>query len=1159
MTRIVRRWLSGLLILLLALLGAIGWLAGSESGLRLLWQEVVSPALPALTIGSLQGRLAGSIRFSELHYEDDQLMFAAQSLRLDWEPVALLEGLLRIRRLAAEGVQYEQRSAGDGEPVTLPEQFSLPLAIEVVDLSVHDLTVIGAPQAEPLPFTAVSLSGAYHGTQMEITRFHLQHPTLTVTGGLTLQTAAEFPLSGELHWQASVPEHAPLIADTRLSGSLQSLRIKQSVAPPYALQLDLTLHELLTALRLDGTLAMQDSDLAAINAAWPDMHLDGSVAARGTPDALQLEGTMNIRDALNGAAQLVFAGRLLPQALQFDALHLTSAGRPVRLDAQGSIGLGAQPVFDFQAQWQSLAWPLDGAPVYQSRLGQLSLNGTPDRYRIDAHGDLKWQDLLTGELALRARSSDTPGNWQIEAASLTGGNARVEVSGQVGNVYALDWRVDAPRLQDLSPGAAGSLQGRGSLQGPLKELAIVARASGANIDFRDYHLGTLELDGEINLASDRPLRLRAAVSSAKLAGTQVTRLKLDGSGTTAQHRVHLVADTAQGNADLDARGRWDGASWRFNLQQARLEYPHLAPWQLAKPVSGELTRGRLQLPEHCWSSAPARACLRFNGSASDYRGGFTLTALPLDYFSALLPETVSQEGELHGHGEFSATARQAASLDVQLDSTPMRLGLPQKDAAAQPLFSFAPGQAVITLRRQQAALRVDLPLAGGQGGVHVQAGLSAPVDGDWLRAALDGELTLHWPDIGLARHWIPEVAELQGQVDGRLQLDGTPASPRIQGRLALTQASAKLKTPGLTLEEIAIELAGQPSGDIRIEAQARSGGGTLRGHGLLNPVDRSAHIQLDGTEFQVMNTPEAKIFASPDLQLVLTAEQARVTGEIGIPRAHLRPRRPPPTAVSVSPDQVIVTEAGQGRTATRYPVDSRVRIVLGENVDIDGLGLTGKLRGDVLLIDPPGQPASATGELSIRDGRYEAYGQQLSITTGRLLFAGGAVTEPGLDIKAERKPDPDVKVGVVVRGSLLAPDFKVYSDPAMSQSAQLSWLVLGRPPQSDTSDSESSALQSAALMLGLNQGESLGKRVGAQLGLDEVTVSKEAGADTTQSSLLVGKYLTPDLFVSYGIGLFEPAATLRLRYALSSRWKLVGETAAMRSSADLYYEIERRK
>jgi len=183
----------------------------------------------------------------------------------------------------------------------------------------------------------------------------------------------------------------------------------------------------------------------------------------------------------------------------------------------------------------------------------------------------------------------------------------------------------------------------------------------------------------------------------------------------------------------------------------------------------------------------------------------------------------------------------------------------------------------------------------------------------------------------------------------------------------------------------------------------------------------------------------------------------------------------------------------------------------------------------------------------------------LTIRTGRLLFAGGAVTEPGLDIEAVRKPAPDVLVGVKARGKLRTPTFTVFSEPSMTQSAQLSWLVLGRPLEGGTSDSERSKLQTAALMLGLSGGESIGKQLGEELGFDEVTVGAEPGTDVNTASLLVGKYLTPELFVSYGIGLFDPVSTLSLRYALSSRWKLIGKASALESSADLIYQIERRK
>ena len=73
--------------------------------------------------------------------------------------------------------------------------------------------------------------------------------------------------------------------------------------------------------------------------------------------------------------------------------------------------------------------------------------------------------------------------------------------------------------------------------------------------------------------------------------------------------------------------------------------------------------------------------------------------------------------------------------------------------------------------------------------------------------------------------------------------------------------------------------------------------------------------------------------------------------------------------------------------------------------------------------------------------------------------------------------------------------------------------------------------------------------------MDEIGVSS-TGGDTTSASLLVGKYLSPRLYVSYGLGIFEPISTFRVRYILSSKWSVVGETSATQTGADVFYVIE---
>jgi translocation and assembly module TamB len=55
--------------------------------------------------------------------------------------------------------------------------------------------------------------------------------------------------------------------------------------------------------------------------------------------------------------------------------------------------------------------------------------------------------------------------------------------------------------------------------------------------------------------------------------------------------------------------------------------------------------------------------------------------------------------------------------------------------------------------------------------------------------------------------------------------------------------------------------------------------------------------------------------------------------------------------------------------------------------------------------------------------------------------------------------------------------------------------------------------------------------------------------------LTVGKYLTPELYFSYGRSLFTGGNLFRLRYDLSRRWQIETQKGS-ESGADLYYKIE---
>jgi len=224
-------------------------------------------------------------------------------------------------------------------------------------------------------------------------------------------------------------------------------------------------------------------------------------------------------------------------------------------------------------------------------------------------------------------------------------------------------------------------------------------------------------------------------------------------------------------------------------------------------------------------------------------------------------------------------------------------------------------------------------------------------------------------------------------------------------------------------------------------------------------------------------------------------------------------------------------------------------------VRLDAFGLQGKIIGGVGTTVVTGEPPIGRGELSVQDGRYAAYGQSLDISRGRLLFDASPLDDPGLDIEAKRKIE-NITVGMNVRGTLRTPRLTFFSDPSMPQTSIVSYLLVGKGIDSVQS-SDAEAVGSTTEQLAAQGGGFLASRLGRQLGLEQVGVESEVGdSGETNTSFVLGKFLSPRLFISYGISLTESINTFKLRYTVSDKWMLKLEAGEIQS-ADAEYTIER--
>ncbi len=198
-------------------------------------------------------------------------------------------------------------------------------------------------------------------------------------------------------------------------------------------------------------------------------------------------------------------------------------------------------------------------------------------------------------------------------------------------------------------------------------------------------------------------------------------------------------------------------------------------------------------------------------------------------------------------------------------------------------------------------------------------------------------------------------------------------------------------------------------------------------------------------------------------------------------------------------------------------------------------------------------PTLGSGEVRVA-GKYKAYGQDLTIQRGQLLYAWTPLDNPNLNIEATRTVGA-VTAGLRIRGNAQSPELTVYSDPPMSQANALSSLVAGADRGDRRGDSEAGAMQSAARSLGVAGGGLLTKSLGKRLGVDELSVKDDemiGGA-----ALTVGQYLSPRLYLSYGVGVFDPGDVITLRYKLSDQFAVQTQRGPEDTRAGIEYRIEK--
>jgi len=923
------------------------------------------------------------------------------------------------------------------------------------------------------------------------------------------------------------------------------------------------------------TRALDPSAMSPALSQWP-----GQIAGNATVEIETANDQLRVR-----IPQLHAEGSLREQALQVDAQATVSAEqldvRQLRVQALGGSITG-QADLAMRDQLKGTATltarSLDPSLLLERWPGSVNadvsvqLAGTRDAPvvrvpTLKVDGRLRDRPIqLDGALRY---AQDTA---NIERLKLVSGNSALAISGQVSaQRLAVDWDVSSPDLADFYPGLTGRVKGDGRAEGPLKTPQLTASLRGESLGYQRYSIAGIDAEADIDLADGSKLLLDVRIADAQVAATGVRTLVLETRGSADDLNLSLTTQTTEGELQLGLAGQLDVQSldWTGEVTQLVVDPVDFPPWRLESPATVAFHQPDWSLGEACFVAEPgpsrrgglgtrrSRLCLSGESDDQGLQAQTDIDYFDLAYLTPLLPPATRLTGSLQGEAAYSRRAeREALSADLRTSAVELA-GTRSPD---DPLdVAFSPGAFTVNNEGQVTTVTARLPLEDDAGaGLALDATLRG--QGPLVDRPLDGRITAELTNLDFVALIIDVLTDVTGQFTADMQLAGRLGAPEIGGDMKLSGAAASIDVAGIDLREINATLSGNPAESLTVEASAKSGEGeiTARARARMGET-RQIDAKVQGERFLAFNTDDARVTVSPDLSFALVDRQANLQGRVVIPSADITPqRRDSESLIRASEDEVIIGPRAQEEDNQPIQLTATVDVVLGEQVRFEGFGLKSRIEGQITARDRPGNQTTATGELRLVDGAYKAYGQNLDIRRGRLIFAGGPIIEPGLDVKASRYPAEDIEVGVRVRGPLSQPEFELYSDPTMQQQEQLSYLVLGRSMdrKSGASGTEQAALANAALALGLKGGGFLANTLQDKVGLDEISIGAQAGESNDQAALVLGKYLSPKLYVSYGVALFKPGQSFRLRYLLSDKWTLKTETGTQ-TGGDLIYTIER--
>ncbi len=1160
------------ILLLFCLLVGLGlyYLLNLQQGLHLLTKVAGKLSGRSFSVDQVEGRLLSAWSLKDLKITTPAADISCGLLSFDWRADGLFKGSLHIAGISLKDVVVAVKSvdAETAAPFSLPETLlPIPLLIERLDVAGLKILHPDGSLLTDIHRLGLRFNGDRRRLEIQDGLLDADRYGLQLHGFLEIDGKWSTDLMGS--WRINPPEYAEMGGTFSARGPLDQLQVTAAGDRPADVRVSGILYGLPHNPHWQARAEGRQVWFPAFYPTWPKLRLSAVVDAAGDfsgyHGTVKTQGTsfLDFHD-ITGTSDVIgdHAG------LTARSLHLSSAGGAVQI---GDLALAWLHGFKWRGEVQTEDFNPAG---FDARLmGSITADLTSEGYvgygkdgHLQTSTDIRFLEGTVRDFPVtgKGKISSLASRLQVQDLFLQSGASSLRATGVIDDTYDLQFDLASPDIGEVLPGAKGEINARGRVAGsrefPLLDLDLDAagvRYGGEIIE---------RLTAKVHADTRPGAEMKATVEGEKISFASVVLRsgKIELTGSAEDHNLKARLQTDQGDLQLAIQGALQDKLWQGRVHDLQMRLPSAGSWLQQQTAALAITKEGFTLADLCLGQEKGRICLagdwRRNEGKSLWRAegkvqDLSLTSLN-DNDLLAWPVRGSVDATLAVTGDSERII--SGDVEVAVPQTHIELGLAEEGFAQLSLqettlhMHLADQKLQTTVKSGfQDKSSVALQMAIDQAGIFAQP--------FWLQP-LKGELQIDMQDLSPFAALTDFFLRPTGRLNSALAITGTLSHPVFSGQLDLRDGKIALPSLGIFLQDVGVSLAAMGE-TVEIQGSARSGPGSVTAEGTI-AYSGAAGIQGDfrilGEQFEAVRLPEYEIQVNPDIRFRFNGEKGELTGDIFVPKALLTPEEMK-DSVNVSGD-VIYTDQEQEEKISRWPLDSDLRVKLGDDVQIDGYGLKGRLLGSLAVRDTSDTFMSGRGELTLKDGIFSIYGRSMAVDRGRILFSGGPVDNPVIDaralqsIKEKRVAGNDLIIGVDVSGNLQDLEYKLFSDPSMDESDILAYMVVGHSRSASNKD-EGSILEAAASVFGLEEGAGMVNTLADLLPVDEMHLEGTKKEGTM--SLVVGKKLTDNLFIGYDHNFFDQKGEFRLSYDLGYGFSAVTRSSANSNGADIFYSIDK--